>query len=620
MVDDVLSSFLVRITYQQDEKSRKDFDQALRQVGSRAEEFGAKIGALPAIVSDATKRISSSLTELYYSAQKNGATARELDALRYAAKQSGEGADKAEASFNAFSQRIRDFATGAARQYKSLFGVDIDPNHTFDAFLKIREKIEELRNRGGSENLSRANMLARTFGIDEDALISGRLGEFNKRIREQLKRNSEIDAEKAVALTRAYNALAAALDAVARKADSALFDKFGAVLDRLTRWLDEDSDKIVNFFTELVAQIGQVFVDLSKLKPAFVLLWDALKEVGGWLQKIIGQPDGSGLAGVRHLLEVISGVVMVRFAASMAAGFIAAFAPLTALLLALGALGIISLGAYTAGDTIRGWLGGGVGGGGGGFEPSEGTAAGGHGATRRGRFGHGGAPGSARRGGGVPPSGPSGSVYSMIDKAAAGDHRVADAMKAIFEGESEHAKGVFDVGDRGASYGPFQMDVEGGRLGAQFQEATHIDPRKPENQQAVANWVAKYLKGKYAADPNYNPGGTWFGYPHGLERIQRGQVHPNDTIFNVPAKPDVANPLANIQKPSTDFHKAIETIRAAKPSTPWQQSTNEIHDHRAVTNDVNIHVAGGFPVEKTERPLSRPRNADLIRNTASYAA
>jgi hypothetical protein len=179
--DNILSQFLIRIAYQQDEKSRKDFDQGLRQVQTRAAEFGEKIGALPTIVSEATKRISSSLTELYYSAQKNGATARELDALQYAAQQSGEGADNASASFNAFSQSIRDFASGAAVQYKNLFGVDIDPNHTMDAFLKVREKIEELRNRGGAANLSRANMYARTFGIDEDALISGRMAIFNKR-------------------------------------------------------------------------------------------------------------------------------------------------------------------------------------------------------------------------------------------------------------------------------------------------------------------------------------------------------------------------------------------------------------------------------------------------------
>ena len=609
MADDVLSNFLIKITYDQDERSRKKFDESLKQVQTKAADFGDKISALPAIVSDATKRISSSLSELYYSAQKNGATARELDQLRYAAEQSGEGADKAEASFNAFSQRIRDFATGAARQYKALFGADIDPNHTMDAFLKIRDKIEELRNSGGAENLSRANLYARVFGFGEGGLISGRMAIFKKAWNEQAKRNEGIAAEKAVALTRAYNALAAALETVARKADAALFDKFGAVLDRLTKWLDEDSERIVRFFTELVTQIGLVFTDLSKLGPAFSFLWDALKEVGGWLQKIIGQPDGSGLAGVRHLLEVISGVVMARFVASMVWGFVAAFAPLTALLAALAALGIISVGAYTVGEAIHGWLGGGASGGG--FGPREGTASGGHGATRRGRFGHGGA-----GGGSIPGSGPPGSVYSMIDKAAGGDKRVADAMKAIFEGESDHIKGVFDVGDKndGGAYGPFQMNMGGGRLGAQFQKATGLDPRDPANQQAVANWVAKYIKDR----PGLNIQGVWHGYQHGLERIRRGQVHPNDTVMNVPAaRSTVANPLSHAP---SDFHKAVETIRSAKPSTPWQSSMNEIHDHRAVMNDVNIHVAGGFPVEKTERPLSRPRNADLIRNTASYAA
>jgi uncharacterized phage infection (PIP) family protein YhgE len=97
MADDVLSSFLIKIIPQQDEQARKKFDEGLKQVQTRATEFGAKIGELPTIVNNATKRISSSFTEMYYSAQKNGATARELDALRKGAEQSGEGAAKAEA-------------------------------------------------------------------------------------------------------------------------------------------------------------------------------------------------------------------------------------------------------------------------------------------------------------------------------------------------------------------------------------------------------------------------------------------------------------------------------------------------------------------------------------------
>ena len=69
-----------------------------------------------------------------------------------------------------------------------------------------------------------------------------------------------------------------------------------------------------------------------------------------------------------------------------------------------------------------------------------------------------------------------------------------------------------------------------------------------------------------------------------------------------------------------DFHKRLDDIRKAKPLTPWQTSSNEIHDHRAVINDVNINVAGSSQVDRTAHPLGRPKNADVIRNTASYAA
>jgi hypothetical protein len=81
-----------------------------------------------------------------------------------------------------------------------------------------------------------------------------------------------------------------------------------------------------------------------------------------------------------------------------------------------------------------------------------------------------------------------------------------------------------------------------------------------------------------------------------------------------PARPTIANPLA-----PQDFHKALETIRSAKPLAPWQQSMNEIHDYRSVANDVNINIASAS-ADLTTRSLSRPKNADLIRNTTSYAS
>lgn len=157
------------------------------------------------------------------------------------------------------------------------------------------------------------------------------------------------------------------------------------------------------------------------------------------------------------------------------------------------------------------------------------------------------------------------------------------------------------------------MNMGGGRLGAQFQAATGLDPRDPANQQAVANWVAKYIKDR----PGLNIQSVWHGYQHGLERIQRGQVHPNDTVINVPAvRPLVVNPFATLRPEG--FHKTLETIRA-RPATPWQQSMNH-HDHRVVNSNVAVNVKGGFPVDKTERPLERPKLATFIRNSTAFAS
>jgi len=56
VADDILSQFLVRIAYSEDQRSRQKFDEGLKQVQTRAYEFGAKIGAFPTIVSAATMR------------------------------------------------------------------------------------------------------------------------------------------------------------------------------------------------------------------------------------------------------------------------------------------------------------------------------------------------------------------------------------------------------------------------------------------------------------------------------------------------------------------------------------------------------------------------------------
>src|ERR1700704_2528 len=101
-MDSVLDSFLVNITFDQDERSRKKFDEGLKSIQDHAQEFGKKIGELPTIVHEATKKISTSLTSLYYAAQQARATEQQLHAFSRGIKDSGGDVDQANASYRSF--------------------------------------------------------------------------------------------------------------------------------------------------------------------------------------------------------------------------------------------------------------------------------------------------------------------------------------------------------------------------------------------------------------------------------------------------------------------------------------------------------------------------------------
>jgi hypothetical protein len=68
------------------------------------------------------------------------------------------------------------------------------------------------------------------------------------------------------------------------------------------------------------------------------------------------------------------------------------------------------------------------------------------------------------------------------------------------------------------------------------------------------------------------------------------------------------------------FDRALKVFKDAKPQGSDQHSMNEVHDHRIVQSETNIHIAGDFPAEKTRHPLARPKMADVIRNTSSYVS
>ena len=537
MAEDVLSSFLIKIVYDQDERSRKKFDAGLKSIQDNAQEFGKKIEALPEIVHEATKKISLSLTSLYYAAQQTRATEQQLHAFSRGIKDSGGDVDQANASYKAFVEDLNLYGSGLTRSIQDITKVTVDAEHPMQGYIAVWDKLHEMFMRGG-EDRAKAGKYAEAFNIPVEQLALGR-EQFHKSFLEDLGRTGAAygeAAKQASLLQIALNKLEAAFSNVVTKADVAIMNDYGDALNGISVWIDDNQEKVIHFLKEVVEQFRIAFHELKEtFGPSVEWLGGVIKDAFAALDKFLGNDDG-GVKGLRIALESLFAMSLLAGLARLGATLTLAMLPVTKFMLAAMALGLLGAGAYALYRSYidQDALVGGVGGWGLAEVAGEGMASGGHGAQRRGRFGHGGSASggiSSAGSGTIPSPGPSGSVYSMIDRAAGGDERVANAMKAIFEGESDHRKGVFDVGDYGTAFGPFQMNVAGGRLGAQFQKATGLDPRKPENQQAVANWVAKYIKDR----PGLNIGSVWFGYPHGLERISRGQVHPNDTIMNLPA-------------------------------------------------------------------------------------
>jgi hypothetical protein len=90
-----------------------------------------------------------------------------------------------------------------------------------------------------------------------------------------------------------------------------------------------------------------------------------------------------------------------------------------------------------------------------------------------------------------------------------------------------------------------------------------------------------------------------------------GQGDPHKPGFDFHAVPFHHTSLQN-------FHQVLASLHG-KP-LGHHPFTNEHHDNRVVNSNVEVKVAGGFPLDRTARPLERPKNAMLIRNTTATAA
>lgn len=173
---EVIKSFLVSLGFDVDGAGAAKFDATIVGVTKTVGKLGVAVEAAALSVVAFTTKIASGLDELYWASQRTGATVAGIQAIGYAASQTGSSAAAARNSLESLARFIR--TSPGAEGFLNRLGVQ-----TRDASGQMRS-MESIFS-GAGQRLSsmpyyRANQYASMLGIDENTLMAMRrgMGEF----------------------------------------------------------------------------------------------------------------------------------------------------------------------------------------------------------------------------------------------------------------------------------------------------------------------------------------------------------------------------------------------------------------------------------------------------------
>jgi hypothetical protein len=286
-----------------------------------------------------------------------------------------------------------------------------------------------------------------------------------------------------------------------------------------------------------------------------------------------------------------------------------------------------------------------------GFGPGGGAESGGHGAQRRGRFGHGGGGGKSIPG--VPYTAGEATSALRTDQATYDAFRntVAQIESGgkynIMGGAGGHFAGRYQLG----AIGHPELADTAKSLGVPTPTIAEFLANPEMQERFFERYTLNHHKWLMANSPEYRALSAddklaALGYAHnqgaqGLAQYLRTHKAGHDAfgtggnVYESAIRKAIAaskkTPAAargqSVIPGQTDPHKP-----GFDPSSvPFHHSglfplghqhfaSNEHHDHRALNQNVEIKVAGGYPIDKTAHPLERTKNATLIRNTTATAS
>lgn len=270
----VIREFLVRIGYF--EAGRKEFRDGIASVTEQALKLAVEIKAAALAVEAAVAIISTNLEQVYFLAQRTGASAEGIRALGFAAVQVGGSVEGLRGSIENLGRFIRT-NPGAANFFESLGVSARQANGQLRATDDIlADLLKNLRQRQPAVGAALANML----GIDEK-LFLGQGAEFDaaqaryRKLQQQAHFNAKQATEDAHFFMSQLRDLGRAIGLLQDKVASAFTRSMGEEIGHFTDWLGENFDridKIIRFVADQIIEAGKIVIDFGKF------LWQLVRE------------------------------------------------------------------------------------------------------------------------------------------------------------------------------------------------------------------------------------------------------------------------------------------------------------------------------------------------------
>jgi len=331
--------------------SLKNFNEGVERATKGLTQLVTIIGASARSVSPGVSALASKLEEIYFVAQRTGATATSLKAFDFAARNLGISSETAFGAVESLAKYLR--SNPAGERYLATLGVQ-----TRNANGELRDTADILADVGKelANKPTLSGKYGEALGIDPNLLLAMRSGEFARFMQQyrDMSRNSGLDqaAEDSHSFMVQMRELGARFESFGIKVEGALLRKVGPLLEQFQGWVDEHGDEIA----ERVADIASAILTAAEtLGPPLRWVADQFIELDrvtdGWSTKILLLVSAFGALGgfkiVGGLWDMVKAVrALVAANAAAAAGGAAAGAG--------GAAGAAGAGAAGAGAARAG--------------------------------------------------------------------------------------------------------------------------------------------------------------------------------------------------------------------------------------------------------------------------